>query len=450
MTTRRERSRRSRRFLPVGYSWIWASVSKTVIALTAVDYLMHDAFEVAKALVIAPLRVAEDTWSREADKWDHLKTLRISKILGSAAERRKGLTADADIYVINRENVKWLVEECQEKKHWPFDMIIIDELSSFKSNKSQRFKYLRKVIPLTDRVVGLTGTPSPNGLMDLWAQIYLLDRGERLGKTLTAYRDRYFVPGKRNGYTVFTWDLKQGAAESIQAKVSDICISMSASDYLQLPERIDNEIRVKLSPAEMKTYRQMERDQLIELDGADVVALNAAAVAGKLLQMANGSVYDDVRNVIRIHEKKLDALEELIDVTDDNILVFYNFRHDLDALRDRFDKLSPRELKTEADIREWNDGKIKVLLAHPASVGYGLNIQDGGHTIIWYGLTWSLELYQQANARLYRQGQIKNVIVHHLIAEGTIDEQVMRVLTKKQAGQEALLEALKERLEEYE
>lgn len=415
-------------------------LGKTVITLTAIKELIED-FAIWKVLVIAPKRVAEDTWSREHEKWDHLSGLRISKVLGTPAQRMKALKAEADIYVIGRDNVKWLVELMGNS--WPFDMVVIDEISSFKNPSSQRFKALRKVIPASDRVVGLTGTPSPNGLMDLWAEIYLLDRGERLGTTISAYREKYFRAGARNGYIVYKWEPYSYSQKEIERKISDICMSMSAEDYLDLPERIDNEIKIRLSEKEMKQYNQMERDQLLRIDDETVVALNAAAVMNKLLQMANGSVYADGGDVVRIHEKKLDALEEIIDTTGEPVLVFYSFRHDLEAIKKRIP--DARELESSEDIARWNQGEIPVLLCHPASVGYGLNLQDGGHVIVWYGLTWSLELYQQANARLFRQGQQKAVIIHHLIAEGTVDEQVMRALQHKDTSQSALLAALKER-----
>lgn len=421
-------------------------LGKTVITLTAIDELMYTRFEVSRVLVIAPKRVAEDTWSRESEKWDHLTHLKISKMLGTAQQREAGMDADADIYVINRENVKWLVDRCRKNRHWPYDMVVIDELSSFKSNQSQRFKALKTVMPLVKRVVGLTGTPTPNGYMDLWSEIYLLDAGQRLGKTIGEYREKYFTPGMRNGYTVFSWNLRPGADRIIQEKISDICVSMKAEDYLRMPERIDNMVPVALSPEELEAYRQVEREKLLELNDEIVLgAPSAAAVAGKLLQMANGAVYRDDGNVVRIHERKLDALEEILDCNQGPVLVFYNFRHDLEALQERFRDLEPRTLDDGRDIEEWNDGKIRLLLAHPASIGHGLNIQAGGHIIVWYGLTWSLELYQQANARLYRQGQKHAVIIHHLIAKGTIDEAVMKALAGKDNVQTALMDAINER-----
>lgn len=420
-------------------------LGKTVITMTAIQELMYDYFDVSRVLIIAPKRVAEDTWTREHEKWDHLKDLRISKVLGTEQQRILALRTEADIYVIGRDNVKWLVETYQRRKKWPFDMIVVDELSSFKNPQAQRFRALRKVLPHTKRVVGLTGTPSPNGLMDLWAEIYLLDRGERLGGTIGAYREAYFRPGARNGYTTYKWEPIRGAQEIIEKKISDICISMSAADYLQLPKRIDNVIRVKLSTAEMAAYRRMEEEQLLRIDDEDIAALNAAAVMGKLLQIANGSVYSVDNVPVKIHEAKLDALSEIVDTTDSPVLVFYSYKHDLSAIQGKIPEA--RTLETEKDIADWNAGKIKVLLAHPASVGYGLNLQEGGHTIVWYGLTWSLELYQQANARLHRQGQEKPVIIHHLIATGTVDEQVMRALQSKDVTQASLMRALKERRE---
>ena len=415
-------------------------LGKTVITLTAIKELIED-FAVWKVLVIAPKRVAEDTWSREHEKWDHLSELRISKVLGSPAQRMKALKTDADVYVIGRDNVKWLVELFG--KSWPFDMVVIDELSSFKNPSAQRFRALKKVMPLSDRVVGLTGTPSPNGLMDLWAEIYLLDRGERLGRTISEYREMYFRAGARNGYIVYRWEPYSYSQKEIERKISDICMSMSAEDYLELPERIDNEIRIRLSDKEQKLYDQMESDQLLRIEDEAVVALNAAAVMNKLLQMSNGCVYADGGDVVRIHERKLEALEEIIDTTGEPVLVFYSFKHDLEAIRKRIPEAG--ELKSSEDIARWNRGETRVLLCHPASVGYGLNLQDGGHVIVWYGLTWSLELYQQANARLFRQGQQKAVIIHHLITDGTVDEQVMKALKAKDTSQSALLEALKER-----
>ena len=420
-------------------------LGKTVITLTAVRDLIDD-FAVWKALVIAPKRVAEDTWTREHQKWDHLRELRVAKVIGTAKQREAALQEDADVYVIGRDNVQWLIEYYQERKSgWPFDMLIIDELSSFKNPQAKRFRALRKALPFTKRIVGLTGTPSPNGLMDLWAQVYLLDRGERLGRTIGSYREKYFRPGKRNGYVVFQWEPVKGAREEIESRLRDLCISMSAEDYLQLPERIERTVSVTLSPQERKLYEKMERESIIDLKSQEdaVVGINAAAVMNKLLQIANGRVYTEGGAVLRIHDRKLEALEELVEVSTSPVLVFYSFRHDLDAIRERIP--DARTLQTGDDIAAWNDGNIPVLLVHPASAGYGLNLQAGGYTIIWYGLTWSLELYQQANARLHRQGQDHAVIIHHLITEGTVDEQVLQALEKKDTSQASLLAALSER-----
>lgn len=405
---------------------------------------MYDRFEISKVLVIAPKRVAEDTWTREHRKWDHLNDLTVARVLGAPAQRRRALASDSDIYVIGRDNVVWLVEHyLRLKQGWPFDMIVIDELSGFKNPQAKRFRALRKAAPAAKRIIGLTGTPSPNGLMDLWAQVYLLDRGERLGKTLGAYREKYFKAGARSGYVVYKWIPIRGAEEEIERRISDICVSMSAADYLTLPKRIDNIIPVQLSPVELMKYRQLEKDQIISLEGEDIVAPNAAAVMTKLLQLANGNVYSAEGTVVPFHDKKVEALAEIVDTSGSPVLVFYSFKHDLDAIQKAIPEA--RILNNEKDIADWNGGKVQVLLAHPASVGFGLNLQDGGHTIVWYGPTWSLELYQQANARLYRQGQQKPVIIHHLIAEGTVDEQVMRALESKDTSQAALLAALKER-----
>ena len=424
-------------------------LGKTVCTLTAIDVLMFDMFEISKVLIIAPKRVAEDTWDREIEKWDHLKHLKLSRVLGNVEERKAALSTDADIYITNRENTKWLIDFYREKKKWPFDMLVIDELSSFKSNKSQRFKALKVVTPLFSRVVGLTGTPTPNGYLDLWPQVYLLDRGERLGKTITGYRDRYFNPGKRNGYTVFNWDLKPEAEKNIQAKIQDICISMDAKDYLDLPERINNNVEVNLTPKAKALYEELEKEFILEIENEEITALTAASLSGKLLQMANGAVYTTEKEVVHIHDGKLLALEDIIEFNDSPILVFYNYKHDYGRLMEHFKDLNPRTLNNQQDIADWNDGKIRLLLCHPASVGHGLNIQAGGHIIVWFGLTWSLELYQQANARLDRQGQTKNVIVHHLITKGTEDESVMAAIERKDLGQTAFLESVKAKIDKY-
>ncbi|MBC8587470.1 DEAD/DEAH box helicase [Paratissierella segnis] len=420
-------------------------MGKSVITLTAIDELMFNYFEVSKVLVIAPLRVAESTWDEEAAKWDHLKHLKISKVLGTEKERINALYTKADIYIINRENVKWLVDKCG--KDWPFDMVVIDELSSFKSHRAQRFKALRKVRPFMKRVVGLTGTPAPNGLIDLWSQIYLLDGGERLGKTITGYREKYFLPDKRNQHIVFTYKLKEDAEEAIYEKLSDICVSMKAEDYLKLPERINNIIPIYLPKKAKDKYDQLERDLLLPLKDSDIVANTAGVLANKLLQMSNGAVYDEDGDVREIHNAKLKALEDTIEAANGKpVLIFYSYKHDLDRIRKHLKRDDLTVLDTSEDIKNWNEGKIPIMLAHPASAGHGLNLQAGGNIIIWFGLTWSLELYSQANARLYRQGQKQNVIIHHLVSKGTMDEDVMKALEGKEVGQEALLNAVKARV----
>lgn len=417
-------------------------LGKTVITLTAIAELMHNRFEISKALVIAPLRVAENVWDVEAKKWDHLKHLRVAKVLGSEKKRIQALASNADIYVINRENTKWLVD--YYKKDWPFDMLVLDELSSFKSHRAKRFKALRKVRPLCKRVVGLTGTPAPNGLIDLWAQVYLLDSGQRLGKTISGYRERYFLPDKRNQHVIFSYKPKEGAEEAIYKKLSDICISMKNRDYLTLPERMDNILGINLPPKVLEQYRQLERDLLLPLLEGDIVAGSAAVLTNKLLQITGGAVYDEGKKVQILHDEKLKALEDLVEAANGKpVLVYYNYRHELERIQKQF---LCRVLDTAKDMEDWNKGEIPVMLAHPASAGHGLNLQNGGSTIIWFGLPWSLELYQQANARIHRQGQKNTVVVHHLVAKETIDEDVMQVLAKKQAGQEALLQAVKARV----
>ena len=431
--------------LPACALFMEMGLGKTVSTLTAINELIYDRFEVQKVLVIAPYRVADDTWTTEADKWDHLKHLRVSKVLGTSGERIAALEADADIYVINRENVTWLVN--LTGKEWPFEMIVVDELSSFKSNSAKRFKSLRIVRPLARRFVGLTGTPAPNGLLDLWPQVYLIDRGERLGKTYTGYKDRYFLPDRRNGFVVYSWTPKEGAKEAIEQKLSDICISMKADDYLNLPAQIVNDVYVSMDRHEMRKYRELEKEKLLELDGKEITALSAAAVWGKLLQLANGADYDGEGNVIPLHDRKLDALAEILEASGGHpVLVFYNFRHDYDRLMGRFKGYNPRTLKSQQDIRDWNEGRISLLLAQPASMGHGLNIQAGGHIIVWFGLNPSLELYLQANARLHRQGQTEAVIIHRLITKGTVDEDVVKKLWVKDETQDGLMESLKARI----
>lgn len=396
--------------------------------------------EVDKVLVVAPLRVAQSVWAQEAAKWDHTSHLRCVRVLGSAASRRAALATDADVYIINRENVAWLVDELGRK--WPFDMVVLDELSSFKNRSSARWKALRKVRGKIRRIVGLTGTPSPNGLIDLWSQVYLLDGGEALEHTLGGYRERYFRPGRRNGMTVFEWIPKQGAEEAIYKRLEGLCMSMKSADYLTMPECIYNVVKVPLEAKAWKLYREMERDALFELKGQVITAANAATVTGKLLQLAQGAVYDEGGSWHVIHDAKIDALEDIVEAANGkSVLVYYAFKSDLERLKAAFPDAV--ELRTEADVERWNDWKIPMLLAHPDSAGHGLNLQNGGCIMVWFGLTWSLEKYQQANARLYRQGQSQTVVIHHLIAEGTVDERVMRVLEGKATAQDELMEAVK-------
>lgn len=417
-------------------------LGKTVSTLMAIESLIYDRLEVKKVLLIAPKKVAESTWSQEASKWAQTRNLRISQVLGSAKDREQALQADADIYVMNRENVIWLCDKYKGKP-LPFDMLVIDESSSFKNPQAKRFKALKR--HTFGRVVLLTGTPAPNTLMDLWPQIYLLDKGERLGRTITEYRRRYFRPDKTNGHVVFSYALNPGADSQIYGRITDICMSLKAKDYLTLPDRIDNVIEVVMSDSETEKYKIMEKEHVLGLGQEnEISALNAASVANKLLQMANGYVYDDEGNLVHIHDQKIDRLKELVDVNEGKpMLVFYNYKHDLAAIKEAFPKAT--ELTDDNDVADWNKGKIQMLLAHPASAGYGLNLQAGGHIIVWYGLTWSLEQYQQANARLHRQGQTEPVIVHHLVTKGTMDEQVMRSLSRKEESQDALLEAIKYR-----
>lgn len=420
-------------------------LGKTVVTLTAVHDLLFDRFEISKVLVIAPLRVAEDTWSREVDKWDHLHDLRISKVIGDTKTRILALGRDADIYITNREEVAWLVKYLEGKRiSWPFDMIVIDELSSFKSWQSQRFKALRKARCKASRIVGLTGTPAANSLMDLWAEIGILDNGERLGRFIGRYREAYFRPGwvSPSG-VVYKYTPRPGAMEQITAKIADITISMKASDYLELPDQIESEIEVDLPEKARKAYQTMEREALLQLDETQITALNAAAVITKLTQIANGFIYDEDHNAVRIHTAKTQALQEIIEQSDSPVLVFYEFKEDAEHILSSIE--GAKQLQTEDDIKEWNEKRIPVLLAHPASVGYGLNLQDGGHVIVWYGLTWSLEQYLQANARLHRQGQQKPVLVYRILAKDTVDQQILESLDKKDATQNAVLEILKNR-----
>ncbi len=418
-------------------------LGKTVVSLTVIQELLYDSLQYEKVLVIAPKKVAEDTWTREAAKWKHTRHLRISKVLGTPAQRRVALQVDADIYVINRENVVWLVDYLGDA--WDFDFVVIDELSSFKNHRSKRFRALRKVRPLMKRVVGLTGTPVPNGYLDLWSQVYLLDRGERLGKTITQYRNKYFDASYRPWGQEYK--LKSEAEEDINQQIKDICLSMKAKDYLKMAEPLLIDVPVVLTNREMQQYQILARDAILELTGGDLItAANAAAVTTKLLQLSNGAAYSETGEAVHIHDQKLERLAELVEAANGRpVIVFYSFRHDKDRIKDYL-KADIRELDGPEDIKDWNGGKIPVLLAHPASCGHGLNLQDGGNIMIWFGLTWSLELYQQAIARLHRQGQEEQVVIYRLITEGTVDEDVASSLLGKESTQDEFLEKLSARL----
>lgn len=421
-------------------------LGKTVITLTAINELIYSRFEVNKVLVIAPKKVAETTWSTEARKWDHLQNLRTVKVIGTVQQRIRALNTPADIYIINRENVPWLVD--YDSNAWRFDMVVIDELSSFKSNKAQRFKSLCYVRPHIKRFVGLTGTPASNGLIDLWAQVYLIDCGERLGKKITHFRTRYCECETHGGHFT-TYSMKSGAEEAIKSAISDICISMKAEDYLSLPDCITVDVPVYMDAKAKRQYEEFEREMLLQVDENTLDAGTAAVLSGKLMQFANGAVYSEDRDVVRIHDCKLDVLSEVIEgLNGQHALLFYNFQHDLMRITERLAKsgLNVRQLRTDKDQQDWNDGKIDILLAHPASAGYGLNLQQGGHHIIWFGLNWSLELYEQANKRLHRPGQQEAVIIHRLITQDTRDEDVAAALEGKADVQNALLEALKARI----
>lgn len=416
-------------------------LGKTVITLTALWQLALDSFDVSRVLVIAPKRVAEDTWPKELAKWEHLTGLTSSLVLGSAAERKAALQRKAFLYIINRENVAWLVKN----HYWDFDMVVIDELSSFKSNKAERFKAMKKVRPMVTRIVGLTGTPAPNTLLDLWPQMYLMDMGQRLGRFIGGFRDRFFLPDKRNREIIYSYKPREGAEDAIYALISDICISMKAADYLDMPERIDNRIEVSMSPKERKLYDDFQKDMVLSIDDEELDAANAAALSNKLLQMANGAVYGEDKKIIPIHDRKLDALEDLVEAANGKpLLVAYWYKHDLQRIKARFK--NARCIDTAKDIDDWNAGKIPLALIHPASAGHGLNLQDGGCTIVWFGLTWSLELYQQLNARLWRQGQKHTVVIHHIVTKGTHDEDVMWALENKDTRQSALIEAVRARI----
>lgn len=421
-----------------------------MITLTAINELKFYRFQVCKVLVIAPKKVAEGTWQKECQKWDHLQHLQISTVLGSEKKRMAALNATADIYVINRENVTWLVDLYRDQ--WPFDMVVVDEFSSFKSHSAKRFKSLAAIRPHVSRFVGLTGTPSPNGLMDLWSELYLLDGGERLEKRFGAFRERYFRPGRSNGYVVYEYLPRKGSREAILNKINDICISMKADDYLTLPDCIDNEVPVVLDNQARKAYNTLERQMVLELEDDDLTVTSAAALSNKLLQLANGALYDANRGVHEIHSAKIDALMELLESLNGKpALLFYSFQHDrwriLAALRKT--KLRVRTLNSVADQDAWNAGEVDVLLAHPASCAYGLNLQQGGNHIVWFGLPWNYEQYVQANKRLHRQGQTEKVIVHHLVVQDSRDEDVMKALGKKEKAQDYVLESLKARIEKY-
>ena len=429
---------------PVAAVFLDMGLGKTAITLSAIFDLCLDSFMVRKVLVIAPLRVARDTWPDEIKKWDHLRSLTYSVAVGTEAERKAALLQRVSVYIINRENIQWLIEE--SGLPFDYDMVVIDELSSFKSYQAKRFRSLLKVRPSVKRIVGLTGTPSSNGLMDLWAEFRILDLGKRLGRFITHYRNAYFLPDKRNGQVVFSYKPREGAEEEIYAAISDITISMKAVDHLKMPECVMNEVKVTLSEKERKTYDTMKADLVVSLGDEEIDAGNTAALANKLSQMANGAVYGEDKRIFPIHDRKLDALEDLIEAANGKpVLVAYWFKHDLERIQKRF---KVREIKTSRDIADWNNGRIPVAVIHPASAGHGLNLQAGESTLIWFGLTWSLELYQQTNARLWRQGQkSETVVIHHIIAENTIDERIMNALRKKDKTQSALIDAVKANLE---
>lgn len=421
-------------------------MGKTAITLTAVEKLLRDSFDVIKVLVIAPLKPAKETWPAEIKKWDHLKDLKASLVLGPEKERLSALHADADIYIVNRENVSWLVDHY--RKRWPFDMVVIDELSSFKSSKAARFRDLRKVRKYIKRIVGLTGTPSPNGLLDLWSQAYLLDEGKALGHTITSYREKYFDPDKRNAATIFSWKLKGGAEEEIYKRLDGLCISMKTSDYLQLPERLDIRHEVELPKSVMEQYQQLERDMLLPFASGDIDAGTAGILTNKLLQLCGGSVYDENGVAKDFHDEKLNKLEQLIEEANGQpVLVFYAYKHERDRILAKFPQAV--DVKEDNAVTRWNAGEIPIMLAHPASAGHGLNLQFGGHIAIWYNLTWSLELYQQANKRLHRMGQDETVLIHHIIVAGATDSRILNsVLVAKDKTQTALIDALRARIKE--
>ena len=442
---------------PVAAVLLDMGLGKTIISLTAVYDLLFDSFEVHRVLVVAPLRVARDTWPAEIQKWEHLAGLTYAVAVGTPKERKAALMQEADITIINRENLQWLIDESGFP--FDFDMVIIDELSSFKNHKSKRFKSLMKVRPQIHRIIGLTGTPSSNGLMDLWAEFKVLDMGERLGRFITQYRTNYFMPDKRNGEIIYSYkplpyaeDAMVPIPESdrledaIYRRISDITISMKSTDHLKMPELVSTEYEVQLSDSERSRYEDLKQELILQLPDGEVTAANAASLTGKLSQLANGAIYADTGEVIEFHDRKLDALEDIIEAANEKpLLVAYWFRHDLSRIKNRF---NVREIKTSRDIADWNAGKIPVAVIHPASAGHGLNLQAGGSTLVWFGLTWSLELYQQTNARLWRQGQESGtVVIQHIISKGTIDERIVKALSKKEMTQTALIDAVKADLE---
>ncbi|MFQ3903741.1 DEAD/DEAH box helicase [Staphylococcus sp. 50Mo3-1] len=421
-------------------------LGKTVSTLTAIEQLKYDYLDVDRVLVIAPKRVAEDTWAQEVDKWTHLTHLDVSLVLGTPKQREKALEKNADIYVINVDNTKWICE--RYKKDWPFDMVIIDELSTFKNSDSQRFKILKKKWPLFDRFVGLTGTPAPKNIMDLWAELYLIDGGERLGKFKTHFRQRYFYPTHKVAEHTFNWELKDGAKDEIYKMISDVTVSMESKDYLKMPERVDTVKEAKLSKKERALYDELEQNMVIENDiddDKDIVALNSASLSNKLLQMSNGAVYADDGSITHIHDKKLELLDEIVEESQGQpILVMYNYKHDKERLLERYS--FAETLDSDDYMERWNKGEIQMLITHPASAGHGLNLQYGGSIMVWFGLTWNLEYYEQANARLYRQGQKKTTVIHHLLTENSIDQKVYESLKNKKLGQNELMNAVKARL----
>ena len=426
-------------------------LGKTVSTLTAINKLMYEELDIENVLIIAPKRVMESVWDAEIEKWEHLKHLTITKIMGTPKQRKSALMEKTDIHIISRDNVAWLCGQYGGGM-LPYDMLVIDELSSFKNPKSMRFKALRRVQPSFKRVVGLTGTPAPNGLIDLWAQVYLLDRGERLGKFVSHYRDHFFRPGAANGHIVYNYRINKGAEDQIYDKIGDICMSMKAEDYLTLPGRIENVIEVKFDEKLQQQYDDFEKDQvmlMLEADG-EITAANAAALSNKLLQFANGAIYDEDRNVHQIHDLKIDELKEIIeDANGKPVLIAYAYQHDRDRIMAALKKYKPVQLKTQEHVKQWNRGEIQVMIMHPASGGHGLNLQENSNVIVWFGQTWSLELYQQFNARLDRQGQKEVVIIHHLVAASTIDQRVMKAIKGKAQTQDSLMEAVKAIKDKY-